>query len=460
MFNHKQTAQKPPKATKAPDHRAEAASPVTAAESALQHTGAPMSAGAVLRLQSTIGNRAVHRMLSPASAANAQTLQRVSDSGLTDDQVTSAIRYNKARGYSVEVIRQIQQVIGVNDDGVIGGATIRAIATWQAQQGLAADGKVGDATFARLIPSQTPAAAPAPAAPETGDQPPAPPEQGGMVLNMFSAFSGAWDAVTEGASDVWDSITGLFGGDASTTPAPTEEGTPEPTPQPSELDQLMLKERLSIDEIRRARELIGEVTDTQQRGDLYEALQAKVEYHSQRDNQSTSGGKSIGDVMCNLTSLAMALSYLGVPNPDPSKQYEDALEDIRVEKNLPARTTAQGWGGVANELGVTAEFLGYNLVKDKDWYLANVDPRLREGFAVMMSISGHIVRMQDVTEEGLIIDDPYGVVNLKAGEGWSYDSDQKNAKDSEAEGANRGEDSVWTWDKVKVHNMRWIAALK
>jgi hypothetical protein len=220
----------------------------------------------------------------------------------------------------------------------------------------------------------------------------------------------------------------------------------------------MLKDRLTPEELKRAHELISAVTDAQARGDLYQALQAKVEYHSQRDNQSTSGGKNIGDVMCNLTSLAMALSYLGVPNPDPTKQYEDALEDIRVKNNLPARTTAEGWGGVAEKLGVKAEFIGYDLKKDKDWYMANVLPKLREGYAVMMSISGHIVRMQDVTEEGLIIDDPYGVVNLQAGEGWSYDKDNKNAR--EGEGTNRGEDSVWAWSAVTPHNMRWIAALK
>jgi hypothetical protein len=66
--------------------------------------------------------------------------------------------------------------------------------------------------------------------------------------------------------------------------------------------------------------------------------------------------------------------------------------------------------------------------------------------------------MQDVTENGLVIDDPFGVVNLAAGEGWSYAKDKKNAR--EGAGANRGEDSVWAWDAVKVHNMRWIAALQ
>jgi peptidoglycan hydrolase-like protein with peptidoglycan-binding domain len=422
---------------------------------------APLSSRAILTLQSTIGNRAVHRMVT--SDASVPAVQRSAGATLSDDQAAKAVKYNASRGLSVDTIKQIQQIVGVNDDGVIGKATVRAIAAWQAQQGLTPDGKIGPATLAKLIPQQ-PAVeeAPASTATETETDTTPPTEEGGLIGSIVGGMSEMWDTLQEGAAGVWDSITDYFGGEETpAAPAPTEEQpAPPPAPEPSELDKLMLKERLSIEEIKRARELINEVTDEQKRGDLYEALQAKVEYHNQRDNQSTSGGSKIGDVMCNLTSLAMALSYLGVPNPDPSKQYEDALEDIRVEKKLPARTTSEGWGGVAKELGVTAEFLGYNLVKDKDWYMANVDPKLREGYAVMMSISGHIVRMQDVTEEGLIIDDPYGVVNLKSGEGWSYDSDKKNAKEAGVEGSNRGEDSLWKWDAVKVHNMRWIAALK
>ncbi len=426
-----------------------------------QRSSSPVQPYAILKLQRMMGNRAVQRLMTQQNGAENAPLQRdTADGSLSEDQLSKAVKYNKSRHYSEDIAKQLQRAVGVNDDGVLGENTARAVAAWQAQNGIEVDGKIGPTTYARLLP-----AVQAPAATETveSNQPEQPenaaqPEQGGIISDVVGGLSDMWDSIGETAGQWWDQITDMVGNQpAQPTPGEPAPGEPAP-PQPSELDQLMLKERLSIEEIRRARELINEVTDEKTRGDLYEALQAKVEYHSQRDNESTSGGKNIGDVMCNLTSLAMALSYLGVPNPDPTKQYEDALEDIRVEKKLPARTTAEGWGGVAKELGVTAEFLGYDLKKDKDWYMANVDPKLREGYAVMMSISGHIVRMQDVTENGLVIDDPYGVVNLQAGEGWSYDSGNKNAR--EGEGTNRGEDSVWAWDAVKVHNMRWIAALK
>jgi Glycosyl hydrolase family 46/Bacterial SH3 domain len=222
-----------------------------------------------------------------------------------------------------------------------------------------------------------------------------------------------------------------------------------------DLTKLMAKPRLSIAEIKQARELIAQEPDKKKRGDLYLALQGKVEYHSQRDNASKAGGKNIGDVMCNLTSLAMCLSYLGISNPKPEMQFEDVLEQIRVQKKLPARTSADGWGGVAKALGVDVDFLGWTVTQGRDWYFKNVLPRLQQGDSVMLSITGHIVRLQSVTEDGLVVDDPFGRSILKKGKsrGWAEVNKKGNAgKD------NAGEDNVWSWKEVAQHQMFWIAA--
>jgi hypothetical protein len=227
----------------------------------------------------------------------------------------------------------------------------------------------------------------------------------------------------------------------------------------SELDTLMVKARLTPEEIKHARELIAKESDEKHRGDLYEALQSKVEYHSQRDNETKNKeGKNIGDVMCNLTSLAMCLSYLGVSNPHPELQFEDALETIRVDKKLPARTTADGWGGVAKELGVKVGFISSGEVtQGKDWYVKNVHSHLRQGHAVMMSISGHIVRVQAVTEKGLVADDPYGKAKLLKGTGRKWEAYNTSQNKWSKEKENAGEDTVWPWAEVAQHTMRWIA---
>jgi peptidoglycan hydrolase-like protein with peptidoglycan-binding domain len=69
---------------------------------------------------------------------------------LSEEQIKSAIKYNKARGYSVETIKIIQRTVGTKDDGIIGTNTVHAIADWQAQKGLVPDGKVGPKTLAKI----------------------------------------------------------------------------------------------------------------------------------------------------------------------------------------------------------------------------------------------------------------------------------------------------------------------
>lgn len=75
-------------------------------------------------------------------------------------------------------------------------------------------------------------------------------------------------------------------------------------------EYLMTKDRLTAAQIAIARDGIAKVTDEKKRGDLFEALQEKVEYHNQMDN------KTMPYVTCNQTSLAMAFEMLGVSKDD------------------------------------------------------------------------------------------------------------------------------------------------
>ncbi|MCA9561990.1 MAG: SH3 domain-containing protein [Myxococcales bacterium] len=224
------------------------------------------------------------------------------------------------------------------------------------------------------------------------------------------------------------------------------------------LEALMAKDRLSVEEIAKARELIAKEPQVNRMA-LFEALQAKVEYHNQRDNESrgrknSSESNASQDNMCNLTSLAMCLSYLGIPNPYPEMQYEDALEKLRIEKNLGNRTTFEGWGGVAMAMGANPQFLSSGSgAHAKTWWVKTVLPALQSGSAVMMSISGHIVRVQSVGDDGLMVDDPYGKCDLQPGEGRKWTGYNKKGEHD-----NKGEDVVWPWSQVESHVMRWVCA--
>ena len=333
-------------------------------------------------------------------------------------------------------MRRLQKLLARNGlpvgkaDGVFGDQTMTAVQTFQSTHGLNPDGVVGKQTWTALSAGS------------------AGPVAAGGAAATKSAVSkeSSWTDMVASWSDM---LPAWMRPSAQSGPAATSD----------ELTTLMAKPRLSTDEITRARELIAAVSDESKRGDLFATLQSKTEYHSQRDNASVSGGKKIGDVMCNLTSLAMCLSYLGIANPKPEMQFEDVLEEIRVAKKLPARTMSTGWGGVAKTFGVEVDFIAGNPVTEgKQWYVDNVRSRLRAGDAVMASISGHIVRFQAVTDTGLVADDPYGKSKLLAGEsrGW----EKSNKKDDSGAAGSAGEDIVWPWSAVETHTMRWIAALR
>ncbi|MFA5624232.1 MAG: SH3 domain-containing protein [Bradymonadales bacterium] len=241
----------------------------------------------------------------------------------------------------------------------------------------------------------------------------------------------------------------------STLPKPLKE--PDFSKADPELKALYDKPRLSIDEIRRARELI-DLLPEEDRGDYYELLQAKNYYHSQRDNESkNSKNENIGDVMCNLTSLAMCLEQLGIANPHPEMQYEDALEKIRIDNGYAARTSSTGWGAVAKKLGVNLDWLlntGSTRAQPRAFWQGRVRSALREGKAVMGSVHGHIIRFQQVTDQGVIVDDPYGQMKLLAGSSRRW----VNTNDKESSTSQVGEDHLIPFEELDVHFMHWVVA--
>jgi len=231
------------------------------------------------------------------------------------------------------------------------------------------------------------------------------------------------------------------------TIAPVGIAAPDAAAVPVPAPEVQVKARLAPEEIAAVRGSIAQETNENARGDRYEELQSCVIYASQRDNQARnpdgSRVETRGGNMCNLTSLSMALSYLGIPNPKPDMQYEDALEATRQERHLPDRTTAKGWGGVAQALGARVSFVGDGSVtQGHDWWDANVRrPHLRQGAGVIMSIGGHIVRVQGVTDQGLVVDDPYGRCRLLPGEAGAWKYALYNEYDKPGQTA--GEDTLW-----------------
>jgi len=62
------------------------------------------------------------------------------------EDIRKAIAYNKSK-HNKSRTKAIQRVVGVKDDGMMGPDTVMAIMSWQRDNGLKPDGKVGRITL-------------------------------------------------------------------------------------------------------------------------------------------------------------------------------------------------------------------------------------------------------------------------------------------------------------------------
>lgn len=250
------------------------------------------------------------------------------------------------------------------------------------------------------------------------------------------------------------------------TPEQQSPGRP-PMLEPDGLTPLLEKDELSAEDIAKARDKVAK-KPVDERAALYKALASKVNYRNQRDNAATYAKKDSqkwgyahdGDVMCNVTSMAMALNQLGIGADESAVQLEDQLDEKMVEDKLGSRYELKGQKGVAEAMGASVERISTPAFGSADeaetFYNDNVLPKLEEGAAATMSIKWgpnadyyHIVRLQWVESEGLTVDDPYGKLFAKRNGTYSYEGN--DGESAEEDGA-KGEDRLWSWETVASIN--------
>lgn len=232
---------------------------------------------------------------------------------------------------------------------------------------------------------------------------------------------------------------------------------------------LMSKKRLTPEQIHKARNYINE-QDEEKRKEYFYQLQSKVEYANQRDNEAKENNikveKSKGGT-CNISSLAMALKFHGVKNPYPNIQFEDALEKIRQDNKYSSRTQIGGLKQIAKYFNIEFNYFkdSEDKILKKEWYFKNLSPLLVTGSSAIASIQGHVVRIENISKDGLIIDDPYGKLDISKRRKNSYKGGYEKYNKSpwkwDSEGSsNEGEDNLWDWKDIEQYKMHWIATLK
>ena len=221
---------------------------------------------------------------------------------------------------------------------------------------------------------------------------------------------------------------------------------------------LQMAGELSPKEIREYRSLISTLDDTKKQIWYFE-LQQHVPYHSQRDNDNKDA-----DFMCNMTSLAMNLECLGVECPDSTMQFEDWLDIQREKNSYGSREDSNSWIKLAKDLGVKSERINFKTNKNdsvktiKDTIVNTIMPYIENGHSVSISAftkKGHIVRLQSVNEDGIVVDDPNGQVNdfLEREKGGSGYTGTRNTKDNTSV---LGKDNTWRWSDIQIWTIKYF----
>ena len=163
-----------------------------------------------------------------------------------------------------------------------------------------------------------------------------------------------------------------------------------------------------------------------------------VPYFHQRDNTTDEGtGKNrvYGEVMCQLTSLAMVLASKGIKPTDPTKQLEDELYEIAKKEGYGYGEKKALWDNpiemykkVIPKVSDTFDSAKGSFYQDKK--LEKILAQIDSGNSIIVDIKygdnlGHVVVCIGYTKDALIIHDPYG--NLENGNSTKYGTDRNGA---------------------------------
>ncbi|AMW28115.1 C39 family peptidase [Arthrospira platensis] len=121
-------------------------------------------------------------------------------------------------------------------------------------------------------------------------------------------------------------------------------------------------------------------------------------YFSQLDNWFNPTGS------CNVTSIAMCLSYYGARRRVSYGQFEDELYEYALNKGY-SRHSPQDLAKIVREYGCKDYFTTNATIDDVKEWLAEGKPTVIHGYFTSF---GHIMPVVGYNSSGLIVHDPYG----------------------------------------------------
>lgn len=140
------------------------------------------------------------------------------------------------------------------------------------------------------------------------------------------------------------------------------------------------------------------------------ATRLAVPYLDQLDNSDDPYGT------CNVTSLAMVLSYFQEPQHNPSIRFPDELDRYCLDHNLD-RHQPDAIAKVASAYGCTDNFTQTASFEQVKEWLVQGNPAIVHGY---FTASGHIVCIIGYNDTGFVVNDPYGELMFSPNPGDSY----------------------------------------
>jgi uncharacterized protein YvpB len=130
-------------------------------------------------------------------------------------------------------------------------------------------------------------------------------------------------------------------------------------------------------------------------------VKLNIPYFSQLDNEENPTGS------CNVTSLAMCLTYLGAKrNPSYSQfaQFEDELYNYALDNDL-SRHDPHDLAVIVEAYGCRDDFRTNATIDEVKAWLAAGKPIVTHGYFTSF---GHIVVLTGFDDRGFLVHDPYG----------------------------------------------------
>lgn len=186
-------------------------------------------------------------------------------------------------------------------------------------------------------------------------------------------------------------------------------------------------------------------------GAWYTTLHAAAEYDSQRDNDISAEGPGGGT--CNITSVAMALRGMGV---------DVSAEDLYA--GLPESQKGQLTGSgmrasveAATKGAMTTWLFRGAPLAEPDFWTEQVGGLMAAGKGVFLGVNGHVVRLQEVRDDALVVDDPYAKESIDDAGNRHIDAYNRRG-DQQDRLVDAGADSVWTFEEWlgKAEGPQWV----